>query len=64
MSTSDTMITIVRARCRRLAKIVSADGTIQDYDKPYRFDLAEVLVTGLDGSNGSSAASNADVIVL
>jgi len=48
MSTSDAMITIVRARCRRLAKIVSADGTIQDYDKPYRFDLAEVLVTGLD----------------
>jgi hypothetical protein len=39
--TGPEAITVLRARGRRLAKIVAPDGTIQDYDKPYRFDLSE-----------------------
>jgi hypothetical protein len=46
--TGPDAITVLRARGRRLAKIVAPDGTIQDYDKPYRFDLSEVPVTSLD----------------
>ena len=45
---SDT-ITILRARRgKRLAKLIRADGTIEDYDAAARFDLFEMPVADLD----------------
>ena len=41
-------ITILRARVRRLAKLIRADGTIVDYDKPRIFDLIEIAVADID----------------
>jgi hypothetical protein len=41
-------ITILRARARRLAKLICADGTIVDYDKARTFDLIEIAVADID----------------
>ena len=47
-SSSDS-ITIIRARRgRRLAKRIGGDGTITDFDRPYRFDLIERSAANLD----------------
>jgi hypothetical protein len=39
-------ITLMRARGRRLAKMVHADGKISDYDKSFIYDAKEVPVAG------------------
>jgi hypothetical protein len=44
---SDT-ITTLRARYRRLAKLIRTDGTINDYDSAMMFDMAENEVADLD----------------
>jgi hypothetical protein len=41
-------ITILRARARRLAKLICADGTIVDWDKARTFDLIEIPVADID----------------
>jgi hypothetical protein len=41
-------ITILRARARRLAKLICADGTIVDWDKARTFDLIEIAVADID----------------
>jgi hypothetical protein len=41
-------VTILRARSRRLAKTVNADGSITDFAHPHTFDLFEVHIDGLD----------------
>lgn len=41
-------ITVLRARSRRLAKLIGRDGTIADYDSAKHFDLTEITVDGLD----------------
>lgn len=43
------VVTILRARARRLAKTVRADGGINDFDRPKTFDLSEAPVSGVDG---------------
>jgi hypothetical protein len=40
-------ITILRARGRRLAKLIGADGSITDYDSARLYDLAAVELSGL-----------------
>jgi hypothetical protein len=40
-------ITILRAHGRRLAKLIRADGSIEDYDSARTFDLFEVQVADL-----------------
>jgi hypothetical protein len=49
--TTDTItdtITVVRAPCRRLTKLIHADGTIDDYELVRHVDLAEREILGLD----------------
>jgi hypothetical protein len=46
---SDT-ITVIRARARRLAKIVHRDGTIQGFDSARTFDLFSVPVADLEAT--------------
>jgi hypothetical protein len=41
-------ITILRARGRRLAKRIAADGSIESYDLAKRFDITALPVDGLD----------------
>jgi hypothetical protein len=41
-------ITVLRARGRRLAKLVGRDGRIVSYDEAKHFDLSEIPVDGLD----------------
>jgi hypothetical protein len=41
-------ITVLRARGRRLAKLIAPDGGIVDYDATRLFDLIEIPVNGLD----------------
>jgi hypothetical protein len=41
-------ITVLRARGRRLAKLIGRDGTITDYDSAKHFDLSEIPIDGLD----------------
>ncbi len=48
MNVGNTM-TIIRARGRRLAKVIHKDGTIDAYDKARTFDLAAVPVPDLAG---------------
>jgi hypothetical protein len=43
MSTPDS-ITVIRSRRRRLAKLIRADGTVEDYDDAKHFDLFTVPV--------------------
>ncbi len=40
-------ITVMRAPGKRLAKLIRADGTVLDYDSPYRFNATAVPVCGL-----------------
>ena len=40
-------VTILRARSRRLAKTINADGSIADFARPRTFDLLEVPINGL-----------------
>ena len=47
MSEPDTL-TVIRARGRRLAKFIHADGTIEGYDNAKHFDLFTVPVRDLD----------------
>jgi hypothetical protein len=46
MATPDTL-TVIRARGRRLAKLIRADGTVEGYDDAKHFDLFTVLVQDL-----------------
>jgi hypothetical protein len=48
MTTPDTL-TLIRARGRRLAKVIRADGTVTSYDDAKHFDLFTMPVTDLDG---------------
>jgi hypothetical protein len=41
-------VTVLRSRGRRLAKLIGADGTIENYDSARLFDLFSVPVGGLD----------------
>ncbi|HEY0181731.1 MAG TPA: hypothetical protein VGC09_02890 [Rhodopila sp.] len=41
-------ITVLRARARRLAKLIRTDGTIVGYDSAKTFDMTEVSITDLD----------------
>jgi hypothetical protein len=46
MATSDTL-TVIRARGRRLAKLIRSDGTIEGYDEAKHFDLFNWLARDL-----------------
>jgi hypothetical protein len=46
--TGDCAITILRARGRRLAKLIRPGGCIIDYDDARTFDAVEIVVHGLD----------------
>ena len=46
MATPDTL-TVIRARGRRLAKLIRADGTVEGYDDAKHFDLFTVPVQDL-----------------
>jgi hypothetical protein len=48
MNTPDTL-TAIRARSRRLAKLIRADGTVEGYDDAKHFDLFTVSIPDLDG---------------
>jgi hypothetical protein len=41
-------ITILRARGRRLAKLIGHDGSVVNYDSARRFDLNEIPISGVD----------------
>ena len=41
-------ITVLRAHSRRLAKLICADGTIEDFNKPKTFDLFEAATPNID----------------
>ena len=45
--TPDETITVIRAHGRRLAKLIRADGTIEDYDRARTVDLFEVGIADL-----------------
>lgn len=47
MTTADTL-TVIRARGRRLAKLIRADGTVEGYDDAKHFDLFAVPVPNLE----------------
>src|SRR5580704_15756888 len=48
----DALTVLETADGKRLAKRILPDGTVVDYDKPYRFNLARLHVRNLDDIEG------------
>ena len=49
MTTTPDTLTVIRARGRRLAKLIRSDGTVEGYDDAKHFDLFTVSIPDLDG---------------